>query len=88
VHSTMKRVSQATSASTTPGLALVANAFVTLQEARHQADYDFARSFTKFEAMDHIARARDAIAQWPTVQATPDGERFLVELLVNRLDPT
>lgn len=83
-HGQMKKVAQASS--TMPGpLALVASAFVTLQEARHEADYDLNRSFTKHEAKDHIDRARDALREWRQAQNAPDAVQFLMELLVGKL---
>jgi len=41
---------------------------------------------TKAEAGDHIARARDALHRWKEIAQHRDSERFLLELLVGRLD--
>jgi len=38
-----------------------ANAFVTMQEKRHKADYDPYESFLKSEVMQDIATAKQAI---------------------------
>lgn len=66
-------------------LAETAGAFVTLQEARHEADYDLARAFTKREAINLLGLARDARLAWSRTRNTPDAERFVLELLVGRL---
>lgn len=67
-----------------PSVALVevALAFSALQEARHEADYDLARSCTRGKAAAFVARARDAFTHWDAVAGTPEGEAFPVELLV------
>lgn len=67
-----------------PSAALVevALAFSALQEARHEADYDLARLFTRGEVEAFVARARDAFAHWGDVAGTAEGEAFLVALLV------
>lgn len=86
-HRKMKSTSQAVAQdkSTPADLKYVASAFVTLQEARHQADYDFSVFLTKAEAADHVALARDAIGRWSKL-SPPHIERFKLELLVGRLE--
>lgn len=88
-HGSMKTVAQATKSreELDAGIRFVADAFVQLQEARHDADYDFSRSFAKAEALDHIRLARDALERLEAARTTTDGERFLLEMLVGRLDP-
>ncbi len=87
-HKTIKSISQATAkdAATPADLAYVASAFVTLQEARHQADYDFSVFFTKAEASSHIDLARDAIRRWASISSSVHAERYKVEMLVGRLE--
>ncbi len=46
----------------------VAGAFVDLQEARHEADYNLAKTFIRSEAFDHIGRAAQAFADWETIR--------------------
>jgi hypothetical protein len=85
-HRTMKNVAQRASSSATRALAAVGSAFVSLQEARHRADHDFSRSFTRFETATWIRRAADAVDKWTIARTTADGERFALELLVGTLD--
>jgi hypothetical protein len=54
---------------TTPAdLKNVANAFVTLQRARHEADYDLARTFRRQETLAFIQTARLAFTAWEKVK--------------------
>jgi len=46
----------------------VAAAFVDLQDARHDADYNLAKVFTRGEALAHIERAKQAFDDWETVR--------------------
>jgi hypothetical protein len=84
-HAHMKRAAQAfvsSSAGPTTTLADVASAFILLQEARHEADYDLARVFTRVEAEALIARAQRAFTGWRAIAGTDEGDAFLVALLV------
>jgi hypothetical protein len=49
-------------------LKIVANAFVTLQQARHEADYDLARTFRRQETLAFIQTAHFAFAVWEKVK--------------------
>jgi hypothetical protein len=63
----------------------LAQAFVDLQQARHEADYDLARPpFTRQEAQDLVDRATRAMADLEAVGSTPHGEAFLVCLLTRK----
>ena len=64
-----------------PKLVSVAEAFVNLQQARHEADYNRARRFTREETLDLYAEARQAFADWNTVRRTVQADAFLVALL-------
>jgi hypothetical protein len=44
----------------------VANTFVALQEARHQADYDLQSTFTRADTQALIASAGQAFVDWET----------------------
>jgi len=61
----------------------VAQAFVDLQQARHEADYDTARRFTRAEAIDLVDQCDQAFANWQTVHRTPSAEAFMVGLLAH-----
>ncbi len=60
----------------------VASAFIALQEARHEADYDLARVFTRVEVKALVGRARAAFQTWASVTGTEEADAFLVALLV------
>ncbi|MEM9220700.1 MAG: hypothetical protein AAGD25_41080 [Cyanobacteria bacterium P01_F01_bin.150] len=62
-------------------LRTVASAFVDLQEARHQADYDLSRSVTRQEALDLVNSAEDAFRRWQGIRKQSDAKAFLVMLL-------
>ena len=62
-------------------LVSIAEAFVNLQQARHEADYNRARRFTREETLDLYGEARQAFADWKTVRRTVEADAFLVALL-------
>lgn len=51
-----------------------ANAFVELQENRHEADYDPVKKIALSDAQAAVSKAEDAMLM---LSASPDGERFL-----------
>ena len=59
----------------------VASAFVDLQEARHEADYDTARRFTRREVLDLVSQAEQAFADWSRVRGSVQADTFLVGIL-------
>lgn len=67
-----------------PDLQQVARAFDNLQEARHQADYDFTRSFSRSEVRDLVDMADNARRRWLDVRRTTEGKTFAVALLAYR----
>jgi uncharacterized protein (UPF0332 family) len=66
-----------------PDLRDVAQAFVELQEARHQADYDLGKSFTRQEAADLVDRCTEAFASWERCRKSPAAEAYLVAIALN-----
>jgi hypothetical protein len=48
----------------------VAAAFVELQEARHEADYNVDRTYTRLESRNLVARAVQAFEAWDRVSKT------------------
>jgi len=60
----------------------VAAAFVQLQEARHNADYNRAFRFTRNNALDLADLAEQAFQNWKQVRGAPSAETFLIGLLV------
>src|SRR5436305_448282 len=67
-----------------PELRAVAAAFVALQDARHQADYDFALTLTRVDALQKIQAARGAVRSWQSIRANPNATVFLTALLLHR----
>lgn len=70
-----------------PELKRLAHAFIELQQARHEADYDLTRAFTRRDALDFVDRAGQAFSDWETVDGSPAGDAFMVALLLrSKLD--
>lgn len=65
-----------------PQLVRVAQTFVLLQAARHQADYDTARIFGRLEVTPIVDRAERALHDWRAVRARPNAVVFLAALLL------
>lgn len=65
-------------------LQTVARAFDNLQEARHEADYDLTRAFSRREVRGLIDMADHARRCWYAVRRTAEGRTFAVALLVYR----
>lgn len=63
-------------------LQFVAQTFVNLQEARHEADYNFKQSFKRTEVQDHIRVAKNAFAAWSRVRRQIMAKAFLAALLL------
>lgn len=59
----------------------VARAFVDLQEARHQADYDWSRTFTRQETLELVDLAEDAFETWEQIRKRLGSDTFLICLL-------
>jgi len=58
-------------------LIAVANAFIELQEHRHDADYDLALSYTRDEAQLIVNIARTSFTNWRIARTTPAATIFL-----------
>ncbi len=67
-----------------PDLRAVAASFVALQEARHEADYDFAMTFTRIDALQKIERARAVFRSWQAIRSNANATVFLAALLLQR----
>lgn len=63
------------------GLQDIASAFVVLQQARHQADYDTGATITPAQADIDVMRAEVAFLDWAAVHGDPAADTFLAELL-------
>jgi uncharacterized protein (UPF0332 family) len=64
-----------------PDLKRTADAFVGLQEARHEADYDLSRRFARAEVQDLIADTREAMRRWNAVRDSEAARLYLAALL-------
>jgi len=67
-----------------PGLAIIAGAFVELQEARHIADYDVSDTFTRLDVLEKIDLVDQAFAAWRGVKDHPNANIFVAALLLDR----
>ena len=62
----------------------VASAFVQLQEARHDADYNRSRRFTRREVLDLVDLTDLAFRDWRQVRGSLPADTFLTGLLAYR----
>ena len=62
----------------------LATTFVDLQQARHEADYDPARKFTRSEVLDLVGRVEQAFKDWSTIKNGLQADVFLTGLLAQR----
>jgi uncharacterized protein (UPF0332 family) len=67
-----------------PELRRIAVAFVDLQQARHEADYDSARLFRRREVVSLIDEAEQSFADWQAVRESPQADTYLLALLAQR----
>ena len=58
----------------------IASTFVTLQEARLQADYNLGVTVTHAQAATSVGQVERAFADWLLVEADPATDEFLSEL--------
>ena len=65
-------------------LCAVATAFLDLQDAGHQADYDNAKTWTVREAREKIAVAQSAFQNWGKIRTDPAANEYLLSLLIGR----
>ena len=98
-HSTMKRVAQQFANQSVSDklihgfndealdsdLVDFADAFVELQQARHEADYALHRRFTRSEVVELIDRVDTAFQNWTQIRGSLQADTFLVGLLAFNL---
>jgi len=65
-----------------PELEPVAEAFVKLQEARQQADYDNAKTWESMAVQAKITDAQAAFENWGIVRTHPAANEYLLSLLI------
>ena len=64
-----------------PALVDVAATFQDLQQARHEADYDLSRRFTRAEVLLLVDQTTQAFADWHSVRGSLPADTFLAGLL-------
>ncbi len=67
------------------GLLLVASTFLDAQQARNQADYNTARTWTQSDALDQVAGVAEAFKCWRSVRQEPLAQAYLLSLLGKRV---
>jgi len=60
----------------------VAQAFVDLQQARHDADYDLTKSFTRSDALAFVEQAEQAFQDWEAVRKDDLARIYLASFLL------
>ena len=65
-------------------LIAIAKAFVSLQQARHDADYDLRQAFSRPDAINQIKKAENAFVAWKQIRRAPDAAVFLSALLLSK----
>lgn len=63
-------------------LRYIARTFVYAQRARHEADYDGSRKWTRTQVIEGIETVAEAFARWKRIRQTEEAQRFLFTLLV------
>ncbi len=63
-------------------LQTVCRNFITLQDARHAADYDQGYAIDRTEALKHFASAVYAVAAWNRIKETGEANIFILSLLL------
>jgi uncharacterized protein (UPF0332 family) len=69
---------------TAADLKALARAFLDLQEARHIADYDGSRKWTRTEALDHVKQVETAFRIWGEIRNETIAQDYLLSLLTGR----
>ncbi|SPE38675.1 conserved hypothetical protein [Candidatus Sulfopaludibacter sp. SbA6] len=68
-----------------PGeLRSVAQTFIDLQDARHQADYDNARIWASDQCLELFADVRTAFENWQKIRTDPAANEYLLSLLMGK----
>lgn len=65
-------------------LKLVADSFVTLQQARHSADYDNSRVWSRTQVWETIVQAQDALHAWMVTREKDVAHEYLFDLMGTR----
>lgn len=66
-----------------PDVKRFSSILLTLQQARHEADYDHLADFGKVTTLSHAQQAAVALDLLDGLVRTPDGQRFLALVALN-----
>jgi len=66
------------------GSEIIADSFVKLQQARHTADYDNSKVWSRTQVWETIAQAEDAIAAWSKIREDAMAQDYLLDLISPR----
>ena len=61
-------------------LVTVLDAFIALQEARHEADYNLSYQWIRLDVLANLNLAEQAFSAWPVVRGTPNAAVFISNL--------
>jgi len=67
-----------------PALLAVIQAFVDLQEARNEADYNLDKQWNRLDVINHVQTARQAFADWAMIRGSPNAAVFVVALVLQK----
>ncbi len=67
-----------------PELRTVAELFIGLQEARHQADYNNQKHWTQTEVASNLSSAQTAYQEWKQISGSEVANEYLLSLLVGK----
>jgi len=62
----------------------VAQTFIDLQDAHHQADYDNARIWASDQCLELFADVRTAFENWQKIRTDPAANEYLLSLLMGK----
>jgi uncharacterized protein (UPF0332 family) len=65
-------------------LRLVADSFVKLQHARHTADYDNSKVWSRTQVWEMLALAEDAVTAWSNIREKEMAQDYLLDLMGTR----
>jgi hypothetical protein len=66
----------------------VAQAFIELQQNRHDADYDNARNWSRFDVEQMLDIATKAFDAWKAIRSTDAAQDYLLSLFLPKLPRT
>jgi hypothetical protein len=67
-----------------PALFAVVQAFVDLQEARNEADYNLTKQWNRLDVLNRVQTARQAFADWAAVRNTSNATALMAALLLQK----